>query len=337
MTEFKSILLINAGALGDLVLSVGMIRRLGTVYAGARLSALCRNRVACYFARRGILAGWKSLESSSFAALFSSDRQLSGASREYLTSFDLVISMLGDPGEVVSHRLRECAGGELFSIDPNLRPDTEQQGMHIVEQWISDLRRQGMGIQRDGSSDHPNQDCIDSGNSRTAQAPDDIGIPARREGSLELERGTAHSAGGCILIHPGSGGRAKCWPVENFEQLARRLRSAGRRVQFMIGPVEMDLFGDHLRSRLSQTAPVIYEEDVCEAAEHVERASAFIGNDAGMTHLAAFLGIPTVAIFTATSSNVWRPVGGDVSVVDARDQNSNSAELIARMVCESRS
>ncbi len=304
MNDVRSILLVHAGALGDFVLSVAMLRQIATAFPDARASALCRSRIACYFARRGMLAGWKSLESASFTPLFSADVPLGDASREYLQSFDVIVSMLGGPADRVSLRLREHAAGEVFCIDPNVRTETEQQARHIVRQWVDDLCEQGMSV--DGRDLLGGQD------------------------------GRVSSAAGCVLIHPGSGGRSKCWALENFEALAQQLQAMGRQVQFMVGPVEMDLFGDDLRSRLAQVAPVIYEEDVCDAAERVAGASAFVGNDAGMTHLAALVGIPTVAIFTATSCNVWRPIGRDVKVVDARQQGGESAELIARMVCEFR-
>jgi hypothetical protein len=44
-------------------------------------------------------------------------------------------------------------------------------------------------------------------------------------------------------------------------------------------------------------------------------ARAFVGNDAGPSHLAALLGTPTVAVFGPTSASVWRPQGPDVQVV----------------------
>jgi len=281
----RSILLVHAGALGDFVLSVAMLRQVAAVFSAARASALCRNRIACYFTRRGMLAGWKSLESASFTPLFSADVPLGDAAREYLQSFDVIVSMLGGSGDRVSRRLREYACGEVFCIDPNPRPETEQQARHIVRQWVDDLCEQGMSI--DGQD-----------------------LPGEQDGRVS-------SAAGCVLIHPGSGGRSKCWAIENFEALARRLQAAGRQVRFMVGPVEMDLFGDDLRSRLSHVAAVLYEEDVCDAAEEVAGASVFVGNDAGMTHLAAFVGIPTVAIFTTTNCNVWRPIGARVTVLDA--------------------
>jgi ADP-heptose:LPS heptosyltransferase len=43
----------------------------------------------------------------------------------------------------------------------------------------------------------------------------------------------------------------------------------------------------------------------------------FLGNDSGTSHLAAALGVPTVAIFGPTDPGVWAPRGRDVRVVSA--------------------
>jgi len=47
----------------------------------------------------------------------------------------------------------------------------------------------------------------------------------------------------------------------------------------------------------------------------LQRCSAFIGNDAGVTHLAAALGVPTLAIFGPTEPARWAPLGRHVRVV----------------------
>ena len=40
-----------------------------------------------------------------------------------------------------------------------------------------------------------------------------------------------------------------------------------------------------------------------------------MGNDSGVTHLAAAAGAPTVALFGATDPGVWAPIGSRVRVV----------------------
>ncbi|HNT87980.1 MAG TPA: glycosyltransferase family 9 protein, partial [Candidatus Hydrogenedentes bacterium] len=44
-------------------------------------------------------------------------------------------------------------------------------------------------------------------------------------------------------------------------------------------------------------------------------ARLYIGNDSGITHLAAAVGCPTVAVFGPTDPTVWAPRGARVHVV----------------------
>jgi ADP-heptose:LPS heptosyltransferase len=50
-------------------------------------------------------------------------------------------------------------------------------------------------------------------------------------------------------------------------------------------------------------------------ATRLKNCSAYLGNDSGITHLAAMLGVPTLALFGPSNPNVWRPVGTHVQVL----------------------
>lgn len=45
------------------------------------------------------------------------------------------------------------------------------------------------------------------------------------------------------------------------------------------------------------------------------QAQGYIGHDSGVTHLAALLGVPTVAMFGPTDEQRWAPRGAHVTVV----------------------
>lgn len=51
-------------------------------------------------------------------------------------------------------------------------------------------------------------------------------------------------------------------------------------------------------------------ENLYDLAEWLATASVYVGNDSGITHLAAALNVPVVAIFQASDRNVWLPRGG---------------------------
>ena len=56
-------------------------------------------------------------------------------------------------------------------------------------------------------------------------------------------------------------------------------------------------------------------DDLYLMARWLKSARLYIGNDSGVTHLAAAIGVPVVAIFGHTDPTLWAPRGERVSVL----------------------
>lgn len=121
-----------------------------------------------------------------------------------------------------------------------------------------------------------------------------------------------------VVLAPGSGGRAKCWPRERWLALAADLAAAGRAFAVLVGPVEAER--DDPRA-WPWPAPADFLADLAlpAVASQLQSAAAFVGNDSGTTHLAAMLGAPTVALFGPTDPRVWAPSGPRVAVLGGND------------------
>ena len=61
-------------------------------------------------------------------------------------------------------------------------------------------------------------------------------------------------------------------------------------------------------------------------------AAAQVGNDSGITHLAAALAVPTVAIFGPTDAAVWSPWGAKVKIITGMDAGSAARSSAAKAV-----
>jgi hypothetical protein len=120
---------------------------------------------------------------------------------------------------------------------------------------------------------------------------------------------------GPLVIHPGSGGEAKCWPVDRYEQVIENLIDAGRTVQPVFGEAELERWPSDRIERWQHD----YKAKPCLTLEallaELIQASGYLGNDAGPTHVAAQLGLPVTALFGPTDPKVWRPIGPSVSVI----------------------
>ena len=122
---------------------------------------------------------------------------------------------------------------------------------------------------------------------------------------------------GPVLLHPGSGGRAKCWPVERFLTLAHRLAAAGIAVEIILGEVELERYPRENIAAFTAAFAVHRHPPLCELADRLAAARAYIGNDSGVSHLAGEMGIPSLVLFGPSQANVWRPLGPQVQVAQA--------------------
>jgi len=114
----------------------------------------------------------------------------------------------------------------------------------------------------------------------------DIGLPPREKIFIPPARG-----GKTILIHTGAGQSVRIWPLEKYKNLAAHLRQKNFQVQIVCDAGQRDWW---LRSG---EANVATPDMVKELIVLIDRAGAFIGNDSGPGHLAAFCGVPTLTIF----------------------------------------
>ncbi|RUM87957.1 MAG: hypothetical protein DSZ24_04980 [Thermodesulfatator sp.] len=110
-----------------------------------------------------------------------------------------------------------------------------------------------------------------------------------------------------LLVHPGSGGRRKCYPPERLLQALQGFSVLPVRV--ILGPAEEDL------APLFREFPVCQSRTLAQALQALSQAQAYLGNDSGLTHLAAALGVPVLALFGPTDPRLWAPFGGPVRVL----------------------
>ncbi len=119
------------------------------------------------------------------------------------------------------------------------------------------------------------------------------------------------SLGEILFIHPGSGGRWKCAPLTFTILLFESFLRLGFNVRFILGPAEEDLL-----DALGPYDP-IFCNNIREAINILSHACGFIGYDSGLTHLAAALGLPVIAIYGPTPWWQWMPFGKHVLVIHA--------------------
>lgn len=109
-----------------------------------------------------------------------------------------------------------------------------------------------------------------------------------------------------VVIHPFSGSARKNWPLASYFELAKCLPL---KIEWTCGPEE-------------QLPDAIRFENLGELATWIAGARIYIGNDSGITHLAAAVGVPTIAIFGPSSPDMWAPRGANVTVLQSNSLDS---------------
>jgi hypothetical protein len=118
-----------------------------------------------------------------------------------------------------------------------------------------------------------------------------------------------------VVIQPGSGSDSKCWHLDNFLAIAKKLRGEGINVVFLLGPAELERFDSATKQRINSAGKSLSDLSLTEVVGLLSCTSRFIGNDSGITHLAAGMGTRTVVLFGPTNPKTYRPIGPAVTIL----------------------
>jgi ADP-heptose:LPS heptosyltransferase len=119
--------------------------------------------------------------------------------------------------------------------------------------------------------------------------------------------------------------------LSSFRALAEKIRQAGLgSVLWIVGEADAAI-ARSLKAGCAGAMPALKESSLVEVAAVLSRCRGYVGNDSGITHLAAALGVPTVALFGPTDPAVWSPRGRQVIILRAQPQTT---EGLARMPVE---
>ncbi len=123
--------------------------------------------------------------------------------------------------------------------------------------------------------------------------------------------------GGFVVLHPGAGSSQKVWPPERMAEVAQRLRQQGLLIVLVEGPAD----DGPVKAFLDASSPpdlLLKTPPLRKLAAVLSEAALFIGNDAGVAHLAAAAGAPTLVLFGPTDPSLWAPRGRKVRWIQSR-------------------
>jgi ADP-heptose:LPS heptosyltransferase len=296
------ILVIHPGSLGDVVLSLPALRALKQAYPMAGLDLIGNPSIlellkGRYYADRVI-----SIDRADVTSCLTGLGNFSGPLVDTLREYSLIVNWLGDKEGDFSRYVRRIGVQEIVASRPISQKTTHQHRINIFLESLSAL-----------------------------QIPTPFSLPLvfpspkdKKQGQEALRRAIkTHSV---LAIHPGSGGRYKCWDITRFIEVSRQAQERlDLQPFFILGPAEEELV-PKLKNSLGHDVAILDSVPLPVLAGAMAECCIFLGNDSGVTHLAAALGIPTVAIFGPTDPHLWGPVGQHVRIISKRAEGRHMGE-----------
>jgi len=278
-----SVLLIRLGGLGDLLVILPSLQLLQRVFPLSRFTLIGRADYGLLLKQAGLVEEVLDAGSSRFAALFGGEGRPDPELEAWLKHFDQVW---------------------VWSL--------KESGLD----YEAALKRQGAkSVQVLGPPSSPSQPLFQHYYDRTAEA---LRVkktfcgesePFSRLSSPEWKTAAEKIESPEAIIHPGSGSRKKCWPLDRFLAVAERL--SGRKTTGLVVTgeaeawLEPELKNHHFPSGWSW----VPRPPLFTLGGWLSACRVYLGNDSGITHLAAACGARVLAFFRREAAPLWRPYG----------------------------
>lgn len=291
----RKILVIRGGGLGDFILILPVLAALREKWPKAGIELLTHPETGELARISGYAERVHSIDAADTTALFSTlpAEKKKNSLPKFLEGVDLVVNFLPDTDGSVENTLRLVVP-RVLSI-----PQPIDNRIHAASQFLSAL--QALGIHSGQPGPH-----------------------------LRVHLPHTENEFPPIAVHPGSGSRLKNWKASGFARVILWLAdSLGYDSVLITGEADSESRRCLLNELGSRRLPELRNVPLGQLASVLQNRSLFIGNDSGISHLAAALGTPVLAFFGPTSPEVWRPLGERVRVVKFTDARF---ELVQREI-----
>jgi len=286
-THSPRFLILRGGGIGDFVVTLPVLQALRTQWPGAEIELWGYPHIAELAVVGGLAQTVVSLEQADMSRFFVPEPRFTDAQVETIRSFDLLFNYLYDPVGQVRSNLLLAGAKQVLSGSPLIKKG------HAVPFLLEPLQTLALY----------ETDLVP-----TLDFPEE----SREQGRVRLQSlGVKKSP---FVVHPGSGSPAKNWPIERYVELIHQVRETGREVIVVLG--EADEAAAAVLAHKLPDVPVLANLTLTELATTLSECAAFLGNDSGITHLAAAVGLPVVALFGPSNADTWAPRGrGGVTVL----------------------
>ena len=287
----RSLVIVHPGSLGDVLLAVPAIRRLGARDNGREILLVALEPISRLLIACGVITGWMSWEGPAGAGLFSKGVPLPCQLEMWLSRCDIAVAWMDDNDGVLRATFEAFAVAEVRIQSP-FSPALHRR--HQSHRFLETV-----------------EEPTDSGSwDRFIRVPPNV----IEEGAACLQRIGIPRGRPFVLVHPGSGSAHKCLNPMAIADVIQGLAQKGLLPVVVEGPADQPAV-ERVLQVVSSRLPILRNLALTTLAGVLVQSEFLLGHDSGVTHLAAFLGVRTVAVFGPTDPARWGPLGDHVTIV----------------------
>jgi len=295
MTNPNGVLIIHPGTLGDVLLALKAIRSIRDRLPGHECILLARGEIGRFLVEYGFIDRVIAIEGPVFSELLEESPRRDQEFTDIFSRYTHAVAWVHDSGGRLSENLQRVGIRHRCVVSPHAH---SLQALHQSDRFCETLEL--------GMSDTLGKAFLPPCCPQTDEPLLKIPIP-----SIQTKQSKP-----LIMIHPGSGSRHKCLSSERLSLIIKSLAGGDdRTVLICQGPADEERV-TALTPYLDQVSyKILKDVDLSEMARALRQTDVFLGHDSGITHLAAALGVPTVALFGPTDPQRWSPKGDHVEVL----------------------
>lgn len=325
--NFRNILLIDFGQLGDVVLSLPALKAVREKFPKAKITIFVGKSPAQFvgisgFADDVIMVDRVELRDGPRVTSIREVFRIAGDIRR--RRFDLVIDLHSLPetnllGFLSGAKHRLYANRENRSLDylgrfPS-KPPVEDKAMHLTDRYLDVLKPLGV---------------IDAPRFVEVEPPKENIDEVR---SLYREHGLDGKS--LIGLFLGAGHPSRRWSIDNFAELSKRLvRDDECRVLVFLGPEESHLL-DEINEKFPPEAVILDKLKLLPLFAALSLLDVLVSNDTGPMHLAAIAGTRIVLIWDKRGNAIFRPLTEKLTLVDSGTIDEIGADEVYEAVVDS--
>jgi ADP-heptose:LPS heptosyltransferase len=285
----RNALLFRLGGLGDLLVAFPAISLVRKKFPSASLTLVCWEAYGSLLQETGVVNEVMREDSPWLLPLFSDSPVPGEELAMWLRGYDLIMGwMHGQKKDALEKAVTATSiSGEcrFFYYQP--------EWPEPISQFF--FRQTSEALRKDASGSFSFKEC--------AKLP--LSPAQKKERELIKEEPERKF----VVVHPGSGSEKKCWAARNFLEIIERLTAKKVKGALVTGEAEkrMDILIE--KTALPPGWTWLRSPSLIALSNLLQEADLYLGNDSGITHLAAACGTEAVAVFRKELVTAWEPYG----------------------------